>query len=152
MKIIVFSDSHGESSGMISAVRQHRPDMIIHLGDGSSEADELSTLFPDIPLHAVRGNCDLASTKPDRICFPAGPITIFASHGHLYPSNDAFLNAAHICGASLALCGHTHIAQVKYYPGLTVLNPGTVGKGRNLSYAIVEPNANGEPVCKIIQI
>ena len=152
MKIIVFSDSHGESSGMISAVRQHRPDMIVHLGDGSREALELETAFPDIPLHAVRGNCDLGSKLPERLCFEAGSIKIFATHGHLYSNFDSFLNAAHFCGATLALYGHTHVAKIQYHPGLTSLNPGTVGKGRKLSYAIVEPSKNAVPLCKIIQI
>ncbi len=152
MKILVFSDSHGESSGMIAAVRQHRPDMIVHLGDGARDADELEATFPDIPFQAVRGNRDFNTNRPERLCFQAGSIKIFATHGHLYRNFDSFLNAAHLSGAALALYGHTHVAKIKYHPGLTSLNPGTVGKGRKLSYAIVEPGENAVPLCKIINI
>ena len=32
MKIAVFSDTHGLAQGMIDAVREYRPDQVIHLG------------------------------------------------------------------------------------------------------------------------
>ena len=33
MKILVFSDSHGDRQTMVLAAEAHRPDAIFHLGD-----------------------------------------------------------------------------------------------------------------------
>ena len=39
--------------------------------------------------------------------------------------------------------GHTHIAENAETAGVKLLNPGTAGKGRELSYAMVEIFENG---------
>ena len=62
MKILVFSDSHGNEDNMIRAVERERPstlDAIVHLGDGWRDAEALHRLYPRIPLEQVPGNCDL---------------------------------------------------------------------------------------------
>ena len=46
MRLAVFSDSHGFCASMIGAVRAYRPDMILHLGDYSRDAEELIKEFP----------------------------------------------------------------------------------------------------------
>ena len=46
MKILVFSDSHGNVQNMEQAVRSDRPDYILHLGDVNSDARALGKLFP----------------------------------------------------------------------------------------------------------
>ena len=42
MKVIVFSDSHGDLNHMIAAVEQEEPDLVLHLGDYWEDARELS--------------------------------------------------------------------------------------------------------------
>ena len=62
MKILVFSDSHGNEDNMVRAVERERPstlDAIVHLGDGWRDAEALHRLYPRIPLEQVPGNCDL---------------------------------------------------------------------------------------------
>ena len=58
MKILVFSDSHGNEDNMIRAVERERPftlDAIVHLGDGWRDAEALHRLYPRIPLEQVAG-------------------------------------------------------------------------------------------------
>lgn len=146
MKIAVFSDSHGWCADMISAVRLSAPDLIVHLGDGSSDAQELFAAFPEVPHRAVRGNCDMASPFPDTDVFLADDVTVFITHGHRYrvkSGTDSLLNAAHFSGASLVLFGHTHRAEFIRAGGMYVLNPGSSGRFRNPSYALVDIGVNG---------
>lgn len=66
MKILVFSDSHGNEDNMIRAVERERPftlDAIVHLGDGWRDAEALHRLYPRIPLEQVPGNCDSAALR-----------------------------------------------------------------------------------------
>ena len=45
-KILILSDSHGNVNNMILAVKQARPDRIIHLGDCWADAQKLKSRFP----------------------------------------------------------------------------------------------------------
>ena len=62
MRILVFSDSHGNPGTMFRAVKDHLEhggvDMILHLGDGYRDFTALEGLYPDIPSYMVMGNCD----------------------------------------------------------------------------------------------
>lgn len=48
--------------------------------------------------------------------------------------------------------GHTHRALYEDVGGVKVLNPGTTGKGRNLSWAKVEVFDNGGIACSIEEL
>jgi len=137
----------------VEAVRRLQPDILIHLGDFYRDAQVLRESFPSLPLCAVRGNCDLGwCDAPDTDTVSLGPVKAFVTHGHLYNvrySRDSLVYAAMEAGASLALYGHTHIADHAQYGGITVLNPGTAGKGRDLSYAVIQVYPGGGVACKI---
>ncbi len=157
MKIAVFSDTHGNTSGMIDAARRVQPDVIVHLGDNIRDAMDLSSIFPGVPIYAVPGNCDYmpGGTVPDKLSFMAGPVRVFATHGHNYSVKfgiDALLNAAYYSGASLVLYGHTHIAHYEAADGMCILNPGTAGKGTRPTFAVVEISDDGAIVCRITNI
>ena len=155
MILAVFSDTHGNTAGMLSAVRRMRPDVLVHLGDNLRDSAELAREFPELPLHAVPGNCDFARREPDTDTFMAGLVTVFATHGHRYSVKyglDSLLNAAHFSGAGLVLYGHTHIARIDYYGGMTVVNPGTSGLGPQLSFALIEIGADDRISAKILPI
>ena len=55
--MLVFSDSHGRTLGMVRAVRQQQPDAVFHLGDCERDTQRLEKEFPDLPLYRVCGNC-----------------------------------------------------------------------------------------------
>ncbi len=146
MKAAVFSDTHSNTALMEEAVRRTRPDMIIHLGDHARDTEKLSSQFPDIPLYSVRGNCDFGDDAPDTDIVPMGPVKAFITHGHLFNVNyylDSLVYAAQEQGAAIAMFGHTHEAENCEIGGVHVLNPGTAGKGRDLTYATVEVFDNG---------
>ena len=147
MKIAVFSDTHGNTGKMLRTVEALRPDAVVHLGDYERDTGGLKKAFPDIPLYHVCGNCDYAAKAPARLVVQFGPVTALLTHGHLYHVDfgrvDSLVYAAQESGAQLALFGHTHTALHEDVGGVKVVNPGTAGKGRNLSWALITIFENG---------
>lgn len=155
MRLAVFSDTHGRTELLAQAVRRVQPDMLVHLGDHMRDSRVLAEAFPDLPLYAVPGNCDFASREADTLEFFALSVKVFATHGHRYyvkSTMDSLLNAAHFSGAQLVLYGHTHIARIDYYGGMTVVNPGTSGLGPQPSFALIEIGADDRISAKILPI
>ena len=155
MKVAVFADTHGTLSYACDAVRESKPDAIIHLGDHDRDAEAIRRMFPDIPMYSVRGNCDMTPIAPDRAVVTLGPVKAFITHGHLYDvdwSTDRLVYAAQENGCSLAMYGHTHSAEQHTQGGVTVLNPGTAGRARTregLTWALVTVMENGGIACEI---
>ena len=114
--IIVFSYSEIYTGGMIQAIDEQKPDQVIHLGDLISDAEEISYLYPKLPVCMVPGNCTLQGRS------------ILLSHGHLWGVKsgcDAAIARARAAGADILLFGHTHQPLCQQMEdGLWVLNPG----------------------------
>lgn len=153
MKAAVFSDTHTNIALCLEAVRRCRPDAIIHLGDHDRDARAIAQEFPEIPMYSVCGNCDLAPTSPVSDTVQLGPVKAFITHGHLYNVDydrvDSLVYAAQGQGCRLAMFGHTHRPLYQEVGGVTVLNPGTAGKGPKLTWALVEIFDNGGIICSI---
>ena len=153
MNVAVFSDTHTNTGRMVKAVRQYRPDVIIHLGDHDRDAEILRGKFPEIPLYRVCGNCDAAPIAPDRDVVQLGPVKAFITHGHLYNVRygrlDSLAYAAQEVGAQLALFGHTHQAAYEEMGGVKIVNPGTAGVGYKLTWAWIQIFDNGGIACEI---
>lgn len=149
----VFSDTHGNTARMLEAVRASKPDAIIHLGDYDRDTQILEEEFPEIPLYRVCGNCDVSPMAPDSLVAQLGPVKAFLTHGHQYDVDwgrlDYLVYAAQEAECSLAMFGHTHRADLQEMGGVTLLNPGTAGRGRDLSWAWVEVFENGGIACQI---
>ena len=146
MQIAVFSDTHGNTARMRAAVREMRPDTIIHLGDHARDADILRREFPEIPLYVVCGNCDVGAPEPVAGVVELGPVKAFLTHGHLYNVDwnvDSLVYAAQEQDCRLALYGHTHRPDSQELGGVKVVNPGTAGMGRQLSCAWITVFDNG---------
>lgn len=128
LKILVFSDSHRSWSGMIQAIDEQQPDQVIHLGDLISDAEEMSYLYPQIPICMVPGNCDGWTTVPAIKQITLQRRSILLSHGHLWGVKsgcDAAVAQARAAGADILLFGHTHQPLCQQLEdGLWVLNPG----------------------------
>ena len=56
---------------------------------------------------------------------------------------DSLVYAAQEAGCQLALFGHTHIPYHEDVGGVKVVNPGTAGKGRSLTWALLTICENG---------
>ena len=156
MKIAVFSDTHGLAQGMIDAVREYRPDQVIHLGDGMRDAEKLRREMPTIPVCTVPGNCDHDSEDPEYRVITLGGLKAFITHGHRYAVRggrlDTLLYAAQCSGAQIVMFGHTHKAGFENIGGMFVLNPGTAGQGADRTWAKLELGETGEIHCEICNI
>lgn len=156
MKIAVFSDTHGLAQGMMDAVREYRPDQVIHLGDGMRDAERLMREFPEIPVCTVPGNCDYDSYDPEYKVIDLCGMKAFLTHGHRYAVRsgrlDTLLYAAECSGAQIVMFGHTHRAGYDNIGGMFVLNPGTAGQGLNRTWAKLELGPTGEIHCEICKI
>ena len=133
MKILVFSDSHGDRQTMVLAAEAHRPDASFHLGDCWRDAEELEYAFPDTPLYQVPGNCDWGMADlPDVKLVSLDGVKFMLCHGHTFGVKGGYsaaVNRARDAGADVLLCGHTHIPRYEDYGGLQLLNPGSAGYG-----------------------
>ena len=145
MKIIVFSDSHGDEANMLSAIRANRDaECFFHLGDGQTEFDGLCRR-EGVRGVSVSGNCDrnylfgLPFTPTANV--ELGGFRFFLTHGHRYHvdgGTDILLEEGAKNGADVILYGHTHIRENRYYPagdGLAkpvyIFNPGSVSHSRS---------------------
>ena len=143
MKICIFSDSHGYAGNMIAAIELERPAMCFFLGDGERDLAVLEEKYPDLPIYYVRGNCDFRSEANGTIICDIGGVRIYATHGHLdnvkyEPELDTLTSRAVNAGAEIALFGHTHRQHISINRGVTLVNPGSIGRGGYPSYAVLE--------------
>ena len=147
MKAVVFSDTHSNCALMLEAAGRIRPDVLIHLGDYERDALRLHEAFPGLPFYSVAGNCDMAASSPETDVVPLGPVKAFITHGHLYNVEwghvDSLVYAAQEQDCRIALYGHTHQADNQEVGGVKVINPGTAGKGRTPTCAVLEVFENG---------
>ena len=155
MKAAVFSDTHGNGALMLEAVRCYRPDVVIHLGDGERDLDKLRPEFPEIAVYNVCGNCDFCSSAPLCDTVPLGPVKALITHGHTYGvdrGNDSLVYAAQEQNCRIAFYGHTHRPERTELGGVTVINPGSAGKGARPTWATVEVFDNGGFACSIQEL
>ena len=143
IKICVFSDSHGGPEYMITAIGREEPRLCFFLGDGVRDLVAVESFFPDLPVYAVRGNCDLHSALSPALVCTVGGVGIFATHGHLYNVKHetvprTLTRAAKEAGAQAALFGHTHCPYCEERDGILLLNPGAIGRTTRPSYAVLE--------------
>ena len=151
MKILVFSDSHGNTSRMKEAISDHLPScaMIIHLGDGVRDIEYVSSFYPELPVVSLKGNGE--SFFRDERVFDEGGVRFMCIHGHSYgvkSSLDRAVYAAEENGADILLYGHTHVAKdtvinLESGKSIRVFNPGSVGRGYPSSYGIIEIDKRG---------
>ncbi|MBR4098674.1 MAG: YfcE family phosphodiesterase [Clostridium sp.] len=150
MKILVFSDSHRSLGGMITAVEEHHPDQVIHLGDLQRDAEELSFAYPTLPVCMVPGNCDGWTTDPLKRRITLANKHILLSHGHLWGVKrgyEAAIADARKAGVDILLFGHTHQAYCQLQDGLWIMNPGA----SRSSYGIIQID-KGEIQCRVVRL
>lgn len=148
LKILVFSDSHRSRSGMLDAIDAHNPDQVIHLGDLQEDAEELTYVYPRLPICMVPGNCDGWTMEPMKKQITLAGKKILLSHGHLWgvkKGYEAAVADARAVGADILLFGHTHKALChQLEDGLWMLNPGA----SRASYGLIQIE-DGQIQCSI---
>jgi putative phosphoesterase len=141
MRILVVSDTHRDAHALRQAIlKQPKAEVVIHLGDGAEEAQEMKDRFPEKMFLTVRGNCDWGCTAPVEELAVFGGKRIFFTHGYTYQVkydlNDG-IAAARERKADIFLFGHTHIPLTDYQNGLYIMNPGSL-HGSMGSYGIID--------------
>lgn len=151
MKILVFSDSHGDRHTMSGAVFAEQPDEVFYLGDGLEDLDLLHAEHPALPITAVAGNCDRMGSAPwERVIERQGR-RFLLTHGHTYSVKSGpggLIAEARRQGADAALFGHTHRPLCEETDGLWLLNPGSAGSRCSPSYGVIQME-NGGLFCRL---
>ena len=143
MKACVFSDSHGYTGNMVAAIELEKPDFCFFLGDGERDIARLNEKYPDLPIYAVRGNCDFSTKLKNCLRCEVDGVSVFLTHGHMsyvkYDYNlETLTSQALEADADIALFGHTHSQHLSESNGVTLLNPGSIGRGYYPSYAVID--------------
>lgn len=143
MRIVVFSDSHGNFRALLKAVRQQpEADCFIFLGDGLGDLKLAETEAPG-KYYSVPGNCDFGAAPPYEAELELGGKRLFFTHGHRYFVKGGLTRIeeeAKRRGADILLFGHTHKALCEYRGGMYIMNPGSIGmpdSGR-ATYGIID--------------
>ena len=133
MKILVFSDSHGNEKFLLNAVRKHKnADIIVFCGDGHREISDLQRTLPNKVYLAVRGNCDWNCSYPMLLTYTAAGKKLLITHGHAHYVKDGLsrlVALAHKEEADILLFGHTHHQLTTADGRMLIMNPGSIGFG-----------------------
>lgn len=162
MKILVISDSHGDTTLLNQIVSKHRGsvELVVFLGDNLLDANEVMRDFPTIAYLGVLGNCDFPSMYTDARTdgnFKIENKRIFYTHGHRYNVNfglEYLVANAKFNNCDIALFGHTHVALTEMINGVFVINPGSISRprdGSNGTYALLEVTSS-DVKCDIMEV
>ena len=146
MRILVMSDTHGDAAALRRALlAQPKAEVVIHLGDGQEDLDQVRFSFSDRTFLRVRGNCDWGSSLPTVGEYEAEGSRIFYTHGHAYgvkSGDETIISAARERKADILLFGHTHQSREDYEDGLYIMNPGRLS-GWEPSYGVIDITPQG---------
>ncbi|MDF2613232.1 MAG: phosphodiesterase, family [Clostridia bacterium] len=142
MKVLVISDTHRNISNavkIIELIKCMGLKAIIHCGDHIDDAKRLKSLYKDIEMYSVYGNCDgMAYGKLGEQVIQIEGVSIFITHGHRHGVKwgeyEELLIDAAAYGAKLAICGHSHCAYLEKKQGIILLNPGSISLPRDFRY------------------
>lgn len=141
MKILVVSDTHGDFYSLNKLVQmQSNAEVVLFLGDGCEEFDDVSMLYPEKMFIGVKGNNDFCTTLPMTEERVIEGKRIFMSHGHVYGVKyglERIIAAGKARNADIVLFGHTHEPCSQYADGMYVFNPGAL-HGSFGSYGVIE--------------
>jgi putative phosphoesterase len=155
LRIVAVADTHGHPHDLLGArIDDLAPAHILHAGDVGDLA-VLRELEKHAPVTAVRGNIDgheLPDVVTVELCrdgraWAAILMTHIAVFGPKLRADIARL--AHAQGASLVVCGHSHVPFAAHQQGITVFNPGSVGPRRfrlPIAFGVIDVDTHGVAV------
>jgi putative phosphoesterase len=139
LRVVVVADTHSDPHPRSAPlIRALAPDAIFHAGD-IGDLSVLDSLASIAPLIVVRGNIDeRANDLPDAVTVDVrgsggdSVLKILLTHiavaGPRVRGDAAAL--ARKAGATLIVCGHSHVPFFGRDRGLTVFNAGSIGPRR----------------------
>lgn len=151
--ILIFADSHGRNLEMFDIVERSNPDMVLHAGDHSEDARELSFVYPNLDVRYVAGNNDYDFSDPLRVTVTLPHNMIFMTHGHhhgVYGKKPGSVGrAARDAGCDIAIYGHTHCSVLGKQNGIWILNPGSISLPRDGNKSYAQITMQGERISEI---
>ena len=125
-------------------------ELILHAGDVGDLVvlDQLGAVAPVVGVHGNDDSEESRSSLPYKTVIAAGGMRIFLWHSHYEDrqqefasrQEDEFLpklqrsaDLANAAGASIAVFGHWHIPLVREVDGVTIINPGAVASGNEVT-------------------
>lgn len=154
MKILIFSDSHGNVEYMRKAVEQEKPERVFHLGDVVRDGEKLQAMFPELPMDRVRGNCDFDDTLPEEREVLLGGKRFWLLHGHTYRVKWGYgplMSEARARGVDGVFFGHTHQPLCQFDGRLWTVNPGSCKGYPMPTCAVAELDGDGLR-CRILEL
>jgi uncharacterized protein len=154
LRLVVVADTHSQPDPRAGAlITAEHPACILHAGDIGARA-VLDALGAYAPVIAVRGNIDARMPGvPDAVTIDVrdGGRTLLrmlllhiAVHGPRLRADAARLARAE--GASLVVCGHSHVPFLGRDRGIAVVNAGSIGPRRfqlPIVFAVVDVRRDG---------
>jgi putative phosphoesterase len=138
LRVVVVADTHSAPHPRSAElIRELAPDAILHAGD-IGDLSVLEGLAAIAPLITVRGNIDERAVElPDSIAIDVldgerSVLQILLTHIAVAGPRiraDAAARARGL-GATLIVCGHSHVPFIGRDRGLTVFNAGSIGPRR----------------------
>ena len=134
-KIAVVSDSHGGKVrlDMFSRIaREAQFDLIIHCGDGVSDAKQLAKTT-GIEVKMVAGNCDIFDHIEREMIITEDGVRMLALHGDRYDVKWGLTTLSYYAEdrcVKVALYGHTHQPFAGFVGNVLLINPGALKDGR----------------------
>ena len=159
MKIIIVSDSHGNTLNFDAIIEQHQADIYLHAGDFAADS-EIFRLKTGKPTFAVLGNTDRQRNhyKPDEYIEIDG-FLLWLTHGNKYLGYNSdcckLITPAQEIQADIVVFGHTHIAKVETQYNITFINPGSISYPRDIpkpSFAVLELQKGEQPKVNIYRL
>ncbi len=139
MRILIISDSHGDTKRFDKAIESFEPDMIIHLGDIERDVQYIESVYPHIPCHGVLGNNDPWVRRESEKVIEVEGVKIFMTHGHGYSvwdKGETVAKRAEELGCQVALFGHSHVASDEIFGSVRAFNPGSISRPRVGEYSV----------------
>ena len=158
MRIGIISDTHRFTAAIDKAIPLLQDcDLIVHAGDNIDDSEYIEAMT-DIPVVAVKGNCDFYSTPgKDEEIFMAEDKRIFVCHGHnygiKYTFTDLFERASEL-DVDIVIFGHSHVPCYEKIKDVIFINPGSPslprgGSKKGIGILDIE---NGEIIYERIKI
>lgn len=145
MKILITSDSHGNSALLFRALGQADPvDIIIHLGDGTADAEILCRALGREVIR-IAGNCDPIASAPRELIWKCEGKNILLTHGDTYGVKGGLGRLAQRgveLNVDVILFGHSHCCTLESISNILLVNPGALERAQiAASFAILEVTA-----------
>lgn len=143
MKLLIVSDSHGNSQILDDLVEryQNQVDAFVHCGDSELRSSNLIWSMMD----TVAGNCDYDTGFQQQIVKRDLKYPYLIVHGHQHDirwTMDYLISLAKKKEVHFVFYGHSHVLRAEFIDGVFLINPGSIksprGSLRERTYCILD--------------